>query len=339
MAIRVAVAGVGARGQGWIGELRAAPAFELVACIDIDGLALGRASQSLGIPRRQCFDDLAKALEESDCQAVVVATPAESHFQTCEMALLHGSAVLVEKPFTVRLSEANRLVLLAENKGRPLIVAQNYRYLRAFRTIRRVIHEGLLGQIGMVVCQYYRVPHEMQPSLAMSSHSVLWGMGVHHLDALRYVLGDEVNGVMADSFTLPWTQLPDGASMRVLLYFAGGSRSFYSATYESSGHEFFEEGQEFYARFVGERATLHVFQRWLILCKKGKLPRFIRRGSRKVTEEQILLGQLERALRLNEESDCSGRDNLQTIAIVEACELSAGERRWINPQELINELE
>ena len=190
----------------------------------------------------------------------------------------------------------------------------------------------------MVVWQYYRVPHVMQPSLAMSSQSVLLGMGVHHLDALRYVLGDEVNGVMADSFTLPWTQLPDGASMRVLLSFTGGTRAFYLATYESSGHEFFEGGQEFYARFVGERATLHVFQRWLILCKKGKLPCLIRRGPRKVTEEKILLGQLERALRSSEEPDCSGRDNLQTMAIIESCRRSAGERRWINPQELINEL-
>jgi hypothetical protein len=41
MAIRLAVAGVGARGQGWIGELKVAPAFELIACIDIDSEALG----------------------------------------------------------------------------------------------------------------------------------------------------------------------------------------------------------------------------------------------------------------------------------------------------------
>src|SRR5205823_2108421 len=64
-----------------------------------------------------------------------------------------------------------------------------------------------------------------------------------------------------------------GASLRVMLTFEDGARASYSATYESSGHEFFERGQEFYTRLVGERATLHVFQRWLVLCERGRWPR------------------------------------------------------------------
>jgi hypothetical protein len=84
-----------------------------------------------------------------------------------------------------------------------------------------------------------------------------------HLDALRYALGKEVTDVAADSFTLPWGKLPTGASLRVLLSFEDEIRACYTATYESSGHQFFERGQEFYARFVGDRATLHLFQRWL----------------------------------------------------------------------------
>jgi len=123
------------------------------------------------------------------------------------------------------------------------------------------------------------------------------------------------------------------------LSFENGARAFYTATYESSGHEFFERGQEFYARFVGELATLHVFQRWLLLCEKGKLPRFVRRGRRQITEEQILLHQFERAILRNEETEASGRDNLHTMAIVEACLRSATENKWVNPQELLNELQ
>ena len=146
-----------------------------------------------------------------------------------------------------------------------------------------------------------------------------------------------MTGVVADSYTTPWGELPPGASLRVMLSFDNGTRASYSATYESSGHEFFERGQEFYGRFVGEKATLHVFQRWLLLCARGKLPRVVRRGSRSVTEEGILLRQLERALLAGEASDSSGRDNLQTMAIVEACVRSATEHRWIDPRELLNE--
>ena len=87
--------------------------------------------------------------------------------------------------------------------------------------------------------------------------------------------------MLAESFTLPGGHLPRGGSMQMMLTFEDDVRALYSATYESSGHEFFERGQEFYLRFVGERATLHVFQRWLILCEKGKLPRLVRRGQAK----------------------------------------------------------
>ena len=90
-------------------------------------------------------------------------------------------------------------------------------------------------------------------------------------------------------------------------------------------------------RFIGEHATLHVFQRWLMLCEKGKLPRLVRRGARKVSEERILLDQLERALQSGADPDSSGRDNLQTMAIVEACLRSAATRSWVDAQELLDE--
>jgi predicted dehydrogenase len=245
----------------------------------------------------------------------------------------------VEKPFTLRLAEAARLVALAEQRRVPLMVAQNYRYMRAHRTVRRVIESGALGRIGLIHAHYYRIPHEMAGSLSELQHSVMWGMGVHHLDAMRYVLGQEVTGVMAQSFTLPWGELPPGASMQTLLVFEAGTRAVYSATYESSGHEFFERGQEFYERIVGEDATLHVFQRWLILCARGRLPRLIRRGARRATEESVLLRQWERAILEGVEPESSGRDNLKTVAVLEAIQRSAAEGRWINPQELLHGLD
>jgi len=177
----------------------------------------------------------------------------------------------------------------------------------------------------------------MAASLARLSHSVLWGVSVHHLDALRYVLGTEVTGVVADSFTSPWGRLPRGASLQLMLSMEDHTRVSYSATYESTGHTLFEGGQEFYARFIGEGATLHVFQRWLILWENGKLPRLVRRGPRKKTEERVLLDQFERTVVHGETPEVSGRDNLQTVAVLEACVRSAVEGRSINPQELLRE--
>jgi hypothetical protein len=56
-----------------------------------------------------------------------------------------------------------------------------------------------------------------------------------------------------------------------------------------------------------------------------------------VTEERILLNQLERALLAFEEPESSGRENLRKKAVVEACVRSAAELSWVNPQELLDE--
>ena len=336
MAIEIIIAGMGSRGRDWVREIRNSPAFNLAAAVEVDQTVLEKVSRDFNIPSQRCFTSLENAITETRCQTAIVATPSDNHIQPVETALRHGLAVMVEKPFAMCLGDAVKLVLLAEQEKLPLLVAQNYRYLRSFRTARRLIAEGVLGNINFVSCQYYRSPHEMPPWLARLQHSVLWGVGVHHLDALRHVLGKEVISVAAESFTRRDGKLPPGASMQAMLSFEDGPRAFYSASYESSGHEFFERGQEFYTRFVGNRGTLHVFQRWLIWCENGKLPRLVRRGPRKESEEQILLQQLERAMLHGERADISGRDNLYTMAVLEACVRSAASHSWINPQDLLN---
>lgn len=332
MAIRIIVVGLGPRGQAWLHEIQKASGYQLVGCVDTDPGVLREVCNKGVLTTTQLSD----ALDQTECDAVLVATSPGNHVESCKLAISRGLAVMVEKPFTQCLREAVELVSLAEQKGTPLIVTQNYRYMRSFHTARRLIADGVLGAVGMVACQYYRVPHAMG-SLAQLTNNVLWGAGIHHLDALSYTLNQRITGVMAESFTMPYGELPRGASMQMLLSFENEIRGVYSTTYESSGHEFFERGQEFYLRYVGERATLHVFQRWLMLCESGKLPRLVRRGPRRVTEERILLDQLERALIAREEPECSGRDNLHTMAVVEACVRSASVRRWINPEELLDE--
>ncbi|HWS55642.1 MAG TPA: Gfo/Idh/MocA family oxidoreductase [Pyrinomonadaceae bacterium] len=339
MALKVIVVGLGARGREWARAVAADPGFELAAGVEPDEGARLRAAAETGLAAPRLFGELGEALEGAECDAVVVVTPADRHVAACEAAIERGRAVLVEKPFATRLADAARVVRLAEARGVPVVVGQNYRYMRAFRAVRRLVREGALGRVGQVVCHYWRVPHEMAPWLAGMEHSVLWGMGVHHLDALRHALGRRVTGVAAESFTAGGGGLPEGASLRALLDFEGGARATYTASYESSGHEFFERGQEFYLRLTGERATLHVFHRWLVLCERGRWPRPVRRGPRGVGEERELLGQLARAVLRGEEPDAGGRDNLQTMAVVEACLRSSAERRRVNPQELLAELE
>jgi len=337
MAVALVVAGAGPRGLLWMGEVRDHPGFELAACVDPDREALERAGEAHGVPATRRFAGLEEALAEVAADAAIVATPADRHVEACELALSRGLGVLVEKPFALRLAEAVGVVRLAEERGAPLLVGQNLRYTRAHRTVRRLVREGAIGRVGMAVAHYYHTPDHLPPSHAAMTNSVLWGPVVHHMDALRYTLGSRVTGVVAQTFTTPWGPLPDGASLQAMLTLEGDVHATYTATYESKGHERFEGGQEFYERLVGERATLHVLNRWLVLCEPGRHPRWIRRGRRPRTEESILLNQLERALRDDSEPDASGRDNLETVATMEACLISASEGRWVDPGELLRE--
>src|SRR5688572_24065281 len=150
MAIRIAVVGMGCRGRDWVREVKAAaPAFELVACVDVDENALQRVSAEFGVASALCFTRVEEALDTGNCEAVIIATPADTHTTTCEAALKRKLAVLIEKPFTMQLREATRLVTIAETNNTPLLVAQNYRYQRSFNDVNRLMHDGILGHVAM----------------------------------------------------------------------------------------------------------------------------------------------------------------------------------------------
>lgn len=336
MALRVAVIGLGSRGRQWVRTVCSAPRYELVACVDRDRETLRDAAASLRIPARECYVDLSEALDATRPEAVIVATSVDRHVEPCAAALARGVGVLVEKPFALSLREAQRLVAMARDAKVPIVVGQNYRYTRMPQTVRQILERRSLGRVGLVLCQAYRNGSDFPASLGAIPDSVLWETGVHHIDALRYVLGQEVVGVMAQSFTVPWSRFAPGASVQALLVFEGGVRASVCVTYDSRGHELFNQGQELYLRIMGERGTLHVFQHWILLWERGRWPRLVRRGPRPNPEVDSLLRQLEQALRTGDEPECSGRDNLKTLAVLEACARSAAEGRWVNPQEFLD---
>jgi predicted dehydrogenase len=337
MAIRTLVVGLGGRGLHWAREVAADPAFELAGIVEVDAERRVEATRALRLAAEQSKTRLGDALADLGVAAVVIATPPDDHVASAVAALEAGCAVMVEKPFAPTLADAARVVALARRRNRTLMVAQNYRYMRAFRTARRLVADGLLGKVGFVQCQYFRPRHDMPAWLRKSEDSILWGAAVHHLDAVRCIVGDRITGVAGERFRMPGATLPPGGSMRLWLTFAAGARASYTGTYESAGHEFFEGGQEFYLRLVGEHGTLHMLHRWLIWCARRRLPRVIRRGRRPVSEERVLLSHLGRAMRTGEEPDASGRDNLQTMAILEAFRRAAASGGWVDPQQLIDE--
>jgi len=334
--VRVIVAGLGPRGQDWVRTVRGTPGTELAACVDPDEGALRAAGRALALAPDRCFGHLDDALNQVACDAVIVATSLDRHVEPCRAALTRGLGVLVEKPLALDLGAAVALVADAQARGVPLVVGQNYRHTRAPRAVRRLLAEGVPGRIGKFVCRMYRGPDQPLASAVLGvPNGLVWEIAVHHLDALRYMFGLEPARVFARIACSSWNGGRDASSVDVLLSFDNGMVGSYEALYDSRGHEFFERGQEFYLRVAGERGTLHVLNRWLLWCARGGLPRLVRRGPRPETEEAFLLRQLAASLRTGAEPECSGRDNLYTLALLEACVRSAAEERWVEPGALL----
>ncbi len=328
MAIRIGIVGMGLRGRQWVAALRQISGYEIAACVDVDGETLREAAAALGIPAHCCYARLEDALDDARPEAVIVATSIDSHALPSGTVLARRIPLLVEKPFALTLRDARGLVAMAADAKVPLVIGQTYRYTGMTQTLKRFLRAGTIGRTGMVVYQVCRDNAHLPPAVAALPYGVLWETAVHHVDLLRYVLGQDVIAVTAESFTLPWSRLGPGASVSILLTFADGTRGVFAATYDSRPAS--------WLRVVSERGILVTWRRWLVLIGGGRVPRIVGTAPHLVPEA-ALIEQLARAMRTGEEPECSGRDNLNTVAVLEACARSASEHRSINPRELFDE--
>ena len=76
-----------------------------------------------------------------------IVTPPPTHRQFIETAVLRGVAVVCQKPFTENLAEAEEMTALAEAKGIPLIVQENFRFQPWHRQASKILDKGTLGEI------------------------------------------------------------------------------------------------------------------------------------------------------------------------------------------------
>src|SRR5207344_560361 len=110
-------------------------------------------------------------------------------------------AVMVEKPFGCNLAEARTVVDGARAARRPVMVAENFRFFRAERTLRHLLDEGMVGRITSVVCVDRRdQPSQTQgPWVKSMEHPFLREIAVHHFDSFRYLFHRQPVSIYAAS--------------------------------------------------------------------------------------------------------------------------------------------
>jgi scyllo-inositol 2-dehydrogenase (NADP+) len=130
---------------------------------------------------------------DSEIELVIVNTPNETHFDFTKSALDAGKHVVVEKPFTVDVDEARKLIDLAKQKNRMLSVFQNRRWDGDFLTVRNILQENLLGKVVEFEAHYDRFRNYIEANTwkeeRRSGTGILYNLGSHMLDQVLVLFG------------------------------------------------------------------------------------------------------------------------------------------------------
>lgn len=149
--VKIAVVGLGKMGLSHFSMVNAHPDAETVAC-DATGFLVDMLSKNT---RTTFYKDYGKMLAEAGLDAVVIATPSRMHDPMVRAALEQGIHVFCEKPFSLDWEEATRLADLAESKGLVNQVGYHYRYVGAFREMKRLLDAGAIGTVTHVQAEAY----------------------------------------------------------------------------------------------------------------------------------------------------------------------------------------
>lgn len=121
----------------------------------------------------------------SEVDGVVVATPVGTHYRLAKAALLHGKHVLVEKPLTANVAEAEELVALAQKQQRILMVGHTFEYSPAVNELRKLVQTGDLGNIYCIEAE------RLNLGLYRNDINVIWDLAPHDISILLYLLGEK----------------------------------------------------------------------------------------------------------------------------------------------------
>lgn len=144
-------------------------------------------------PELKSYPSLESILEDEQVELVIVNTPIDTHFEYAKKVLLAGKHAIVEKAFTTTLAEAQELNALAHEKGLKLSVFQNRRWDSDFLTVKKVVKEGLLGNLIEVTFSYEQHSPELNEKAHLETPSpgsgLLKDRGSHITDQALYLFG------------------------------------------------------------------------------------------------------------------------------------------------------
>jgi predicted dehydrogenase len=202
--------GVALIGSGYIAHYHAKGLAELpnvkvpVLC-SVDDIEAEEFADEYGI--KEVTDKINGLLDREDIQAAVIATPNKYHAPYAIEFMKNGKDVFVEKPMAVSALQGGEMIEYARQNGRILMVGHMWRFDAEVNYVRDLVQSGKLGKVFKT--KGYGIHVNWGPSgwfidKDLAGGGALADMGVHAIDAVRYILGDpepkEVYAKISTSF-------------------------------------------------------------------------------------------------------------------------------------------
>ncbi|MEG9436603.1 Gfo/Idh/MocA family oxidoreductase [Edaphobacter sp. HDX4] len=146
-----------------------------------------------------CFASAEELCTSPEVDAVFITSPDAMHYTDTMLAIRHGKAVLCEKPVSMNAAQAREMADAARTAGVLYGVAQNFRYNRTLDWLRDRVQSGKIGEPQFAHAEFDypadRAPRKWIKDPALACGGPIGDVGVHCIDALRYVLGQEIETV------------------------------------------------------------------------------------------------------------------------------------------------
>lgn len=187
--INIAVIGAGDWGRNLVRNFSQLENACLKAVVDTDDKRLKYVMTTY--PGISTTTKLAEVLDDPIINAVVISSPAVMHYQMVEAALQAGKHTYVEKPFTLKSAEAQKLVDLARAKKLVLMVGHLLKYHPAVTYLKDLIDSGAIGEV------YYLYSQRLNLGKVRSDENAMWSFAPHDLSVINYLLGETPVSVSA----------------------------------------------------------------------------------------------------------------------------------------------
>lgn len=280
-------------------------------------------------PEAEIAEDVGSVFSRDDIDAVVIATPAVTHFPLAKQALESGKDVLVEKPMALTVKEGEQLVEIAQRHNLILMVGHVLEYHPAFLRLKELVMEGALGRIQ------YIYSHRLNLGQIRTEENVLWSFAPHDIALLLRLLGTMPEEVTCQGEAFLNHQVADVTLMTLRFPYKIMVHIFVSWLHPFKEHRFIVVGDKQMAVFDDtrpwtEKLTLYPHQiDWI----GGQIPVAHNAEAIHVTleEKEPLKAECEHFLECVQQRKkplTDGESGVQVLKVLEAAQKSMEQKGW-----------